>query len=544
MATYPPPANEQGSIFNPDSWIQQPLDSVDTAFLDANYCRYPVAQGNMNFSTTTNAGNTTINSNLILDGTYLTNYIEFPDGSQQFVASGGGVGDALLSGGTSSAPQTFTGYNEFDNANGRITLGNTTDTTKIKLEADADQNDQLNINGQVSIGNPTNGNTVIINSDGTTNNQLDVNGGLQINGTVYPILMETYSTTDSLYGLQVSGGGLFLGSNGGSTSSSTFVQLACLDGGDNQLYVGGSIQFSNSTLTGTNVTISSGSTGLVLSSGIQIKGNCVLSNLVSSTQSTSTLSQSTTTVETVQFSGNLQLFGGTTNRTISLNYSGQNDIEIYQNYSGNFETNSGLTISPNIETYPSNTNRITLYADATTNNQLDVEGNLNITGNFVGATSSGSPTVFTGYNQINGLITNGISCLQKIKGNVTYASGQGSIWTFVIPTTFGFGFSFAFSTNFTPDAYTVVNSQVLTSQSNSCISGIGYATSQPYILSGTTFFAYLLGLVAFSGTTSLISQTSASSTGGVYTIQTNDNPNYYQTNNISMELYIYPQAII
>lgn len=360
MSVYPKPTTQQGSIFNPDLWIVSDVNGVSVDYLNENYLQFPVAQGFETLNGMTNLQTTTIGKNLIMNGTYLTNYIEFPDGSQQFAASGGGSGDALLAGGTSTTPQNFTGFNEFSNADGQIALINTTSSHIVSIAC-----------------------------DNTTNNQLDINGGLQITGSGFPILMEAYSdATNALYGLQVSGGGLFLGSNGGSTSSSPFVQLACLDGGDNQLYVGGSILLSNSTLTN-SVTISAGSTGLVLNTGLS------LVNTVSSVESTSTLIQSPNLAETVQFGGNLQLFGGTTNRTIFLNYSGQGDIEIYQNLQRNFETNSGLVISPNVEDYPSNTNRITLYADDSTNNQLNVGGDLLTTGNITlgsGSTSGASLT--------------------------------------------------------------------------------------------------------------------------------------------------------
>jgi len=596
MAQYNPPSQNL-PIF--DSGLFGGTNQTSGGVPSGDFLNFPNAQGDENLlgitvadSATFNAdstfndvveinNDTTFSTNIIMSGTYLTNYIEFPDGTQQFSASSGS-GDALLDGGTSSAPQTFTGYNEFDNANGRITLGNTTNTTKIKLESDETNNDQLNINGQVSIGNLSNGNTVLLNSDTTTTDQLDIQGTLQVYGAGWPIELAGYgNSTSGVYGLQVSGGGLRLGSNGGTPGSSTYVQLACLDADDNQLYVAGSIQLSNSTLSGTNVTISSGTVGLVISSGIQVGGNCNLVNTVSSVQSTSTLSQSSTVAETVVCSGNLQLSGGTTNRTISLNYSGQDNIEIYQNYPGNLECNSGITISPNIESYPSNTNRITLYADETTNNQLDVEGNLLTTGNitlgsgsttgasltfgdgsvqttaYTGAIPSGtasltagtssSPQTFTGYNKINLLQYNGMSCPQKVVSNSVTSSTNGSIWTFnvgTLTTSYGKAISFSISTNNNNPSQPLAVGAYVT-DSTGILIGTGYGVNQPFTISGVSgsFSAYVLYMTNFTNVSSWYFLTEVASTGAIYNCYVNDN-NYYANNNIQLTMYISPTAVI
>jgi len=206
MATYPPPANEQGSIFNPDSWIQQPLASVDTAYLDANYCRYPVAQGEMNFADTNTAGNSVVTQNIVLDGTYLTNYLEFPDGTKQYTAGGGTAGIAVL-----ADTQSFTGVNTFNNAGGIVienltasaistnlyqSSGNLfvksstagggvvlTDVSNTQVLLYPNSNGLL-INKGLTISNTSNSNNVIVRSDTTTNNQLDISGNLLTTGNI------------------------------------------------------------------------------------------------------------------------------------------------------------------------------------------------------------------------------------------------------------------------------------------------------------------------------------------------------------------------
>jgi hypothetical protein len=200
MAQYNPPSQNL-PIF--DSGLFGGTNSNPGSVPSGDFLNFPNAQGDENLlgitvadSATFNADSTfnnvvdinndaTFSTNLIMSGTYLTNYLEFPDGSQQFSASGGG--DALLDGGNSTTPQTFTGYNEFSNADGQITLFNTTDDTfgdvKVSLSCDPLAY-QLNIGGNLSIGNTANSNTIILSSAADYPGQLDIHGYLNIvNGT-------------------------------------------------------------------------------------------------------------------------------------------------------------------------------------------------------------------------------------------------------------------------------------------------------------------------------------------------------------------------
>lgn len=126
MAQYPIPttgyATYNGDIFQPPGTGQGlTIDEGKKYFVT-----YPTSQpGTQTFSnvdvvgiltsdsTSEFKGDITANTNIILDGTYGTNYIQFPDGSQQFSASVGD-GSAFLNAGTSTTPQTFTGYNRFN----------------------------------------------------------------------------------------------------------------------------------------------------------------------------------------------------------------------------------------------------------------------------------------------------------------------------------------------------------------------------------------------------------------------------------------------
>ena len=127
MSIYPAPTNQQGSIFNPSLWVVSIVNGVTTEYLDANYLRYPVAQGNINLSGMTNIGTTTLddildaNANININGVSGVNYLQFPDGSQQFSAGGGGGGNVITtSNNTFLAPATI---QTFDTQNVVISNG-------------------------------------------------------------------------------------------------------------------------------------------------------------------------------------------------------------------------------------------------------------------------------------------------------------------------------------------------------------------------------------------------------------------------------------
>jgi len=121
MSVYPPPT-QYGSIFNTSNW-EQSSSNITLAYLQANFLEYPVAQGLETFNninnlgTLTNSGSITAGTNIVMSGTYNTNYIQFPDNSQQTTAFLPSTLNyyAQLAGGGSGSPQIFTGYNQFNN---------------------------------------------------------------------------------------------------------------------------------------------------------------------------------------------------------------------------------------------------------------------------------------------------------------------------------------------------------------------------------------------------------------------------------------------
>jgi hypothetical protein len=87
MASYPPPTPiEPLPIFNPSDF---PANS-DAVANDISKLDFPVAQGLETFVGIINNGETSLSANVIMTGVDGVNYIQFPNGSKQYVAGGGG----------------------------------------------------------------------------------------------------------------------------------------------------------------------------------------------------------------------------------------------------------------------------------------------------------------------------------------------------------------------------------------------------------------------------------------------------------------------
>jgi hypothetical protein len=289
---------------------------------------------------------------------------------------------------------------------GQVSIGNTTSSNTVVLQSDDTTTGQLDIVGSCSVGgnftvgNTSNSNTVSIDADGDNTNQLNINNSsILVAGAGYPILLAGYGDPDlGKYGLQVSGGGIFVGNNGGAVDSSYFVQIACSEIEDGVLFVNGNLNITGTSITLNGATFTSGTTGLTINQPVTITTNLVLQGTVSGDTTSTTLSQSTTNAETIQYEGSIQLYGGT-NRSIYLNYTGQTDLQIQQNYDEYLEVSTGLTLFPNKYSYPGSTNFVNIEADSTTNNQLNITGNLLTSGNITlgsGSTAGASLTFGNG----------------------------------------------------------------------------------------------------------------------------------------------------
>jgi len=102
MSIYPPPNwVEELSTFNSSNYGQTTTTSAtSTAFLDANYVKFPVAQGEVTFTNTSNTGNMTVQGNLLtntITGTTTTSTISlFPSITTTNIS----LGAALTTGST------------------------------------------------------------------------------------------------------------------------------------------------------------------------------------------------------------------------------------------------------------------------------------------------------------------------------------------------------------------------------------------------------------------------------------------------------------
>jgi len=551
MAQYNPPSQNL-PIF--DSGSFGGTNSNPGSVPSGDFLNFPNAQGDENLlgitvadSATFNAdstfndvveinNDTTFSTNIIMSGTYLTNYIEFPDGSQQFTAdTGGGSGDAQLSGGTSTTPQVFTGYNEFSNADGQITLTNTTNTTPTVVNISCAPGDiQLNVEGNLSIGNDNNTNTVIMSAAASYLNQLDIqDSSITIAGAGKQIKLAGYGdTTSGIYGLQVSGGGILVGSNAGFTTASTYVQIACDNANDDRLIVSGDLEITGDLSSSTF-------SGLLTLTNTNGDGTITY---------TSSLQQSGSDDETIVVNGDLQLSGGTTNRSIFLNYTGQTNLEISQNYDENLEVYSGITIAPNKYAYPSNTNRVNLYADATNNNQLDVDGAIQTNGQLK-ITGTGAGITFTNGSIQTVAYTGGAPILATYTSSALDTLLTPFVWSFTgISNTLGNQVSWilysnsAITTNSSSTVFSNTNATITPSNLNNYIYGSGTAIQIPYKFdNGTTTTNqktyYPSVVVALGGfTLNAIGNTSGTTT---FTVTLNSSSNTNFTNASTLKLVFY-----
>lgn len=451
MASYPPPT-ENVPIFDTSLFINPANVSLTPDSGTSYFLKYPVAQGNNILQSVVVSGSlqtdgvATFNDNIILETT--GDYIQFPDGTQQTTAAGSTSGLALLAGGTSTTPQKFTGVNNFDSEYGmylqngggnivqigasqtstgamaiygsvfvqnKIIMTGTDGIDYIQFPDGTQQTTAASTTGlalldggttttpqtftgynqlnSVSVGNQTNTNTVSIESNSDYNNVLAINGPLAVGNTTNTFKMYLNSDDSDGYNLQITNGGISIGSEDGNAFSGPYCKLACDGSVSNKLTLFGPLNINGSTFSNT-------STGLELNKELIVDGLLTASSaltvdgiltLVNDTESV-TANASSTVAETLVLNGNLQLSG--TDRVLSLPYTGNNNISIYQDTDSNFVVNTSLLL---LDVGSGNT--ALLRSDSTTDNQLDVIGNL-YTGGYIqsnsGITSQNSITANTG----------------------------------------------------------------------------------------------------------------------------------------------------
>lgn len=154
MSVYPPPNEQKGTIFNPLDYIES-SGTIDSAYLEANYLQFPVAQGTENFSnilvagSNTTQGQTFAKGGLIVNSGALTANLQIIPAPE--VALNDGTNNSKLTttqllfngvpfsgpagGATLAGNQTFTGLNTFSQTiQGGITNAITATQTQLTLE--------------------------------------------------------------------------------------------------------------------------------------------------------------------------------------------------------------------------------------------------------------------------------------------------------------------------------------------------------------------------------------------------------------------------
>ena len=124
------------------------------AAVSGNFVNFPTAQGalsipsasitttlgvtgNTTLSNLSVSGSETVTGNVIMNGTALTNYIQFPDGTKQYTAGGGAAGN----------------YVNYPTAQGALTIPSATITTTLGVSGLLTASGNLNTNSIDAIGN-------------------------------------------------------------------------------------------------------------------------------------------------------------------------------------------------------------------------------------------------------------------------------------------------------------------------------------------------------------------------------------------------------
>jgi hypothetical protein len=239
MATYNPPTNlEPINVFNPANFVSSSTQ-LTQADADLRYLRFPIAQG-AEYMQQVEAQALAVDTNIIMNGADGVNYIQFPNGSKQYVAGGSvptlqsvcNTGNGL-SNFTAPATATITSTNF---TSGRQLLLNDNGNPTIKMIDNANSShyttldlDSINLSGtsttwsSIVAGN-TNPNptfSTITIADGTDTLLIDQTG---IDTTI------TNNQTD---------GTIFLQTKNGSGS---LVDTLSINSGSNGIVVGNNVK--------------------------------------------------------------------------------------------------------------------------------------------------------------------------------------------------------------------------------------------------------------------------------------------------------------
>jgi hypothetical protein len=492
MSIYPAPTNQQGSIFNPSLWVVSIVNGVTTEYLDANYLRYPVAQGNINLSGMTNIGTTALddildaNANININGVDGVNYLQFPDGSRQYQAGGGGGGDvSTTSNNTFLSPATTQTFDtqsvviddsslSFPNG-GRVVMGNGTSILNfpnlLPSTSSSDSglaigwNQQLASNGEVDMicyGQGGQGGFAFYSMTNTTTPSLITQ--LYPNGISFipDIISSNTFTNDNYFNKGYIN--LFNLSSVPSTLPLTYSQFLSVN--NNPWFSppnGGGVQITTSTSLTTTLT------NYALLAGPTFTGN--------PKAPTATSGDSSTSIATTAF--------------VATSFALKNS--------------PALTGTPTAPTATAGNNTTQIATTAFVFNAVSgISGYAPINSpQFTGTPTSPTPT--TGDNTTNIATTEFVST--AISNSSTTVTAQfnctsvsfNSQWSGYIPLNITMNsFTFLFYTN-TQSTSPTLNSGFPLTSNNTQFSGFGTATKQNYTSNGNSQYGYIFTILNYYG---------------------------------------------
>jgi len=407
MAQYPIPttgyATYNGDIFQPPG-ANQGLTVEDGK---KYFVTYPTSQaGTQTFSDVdvvgTFAANSTSefdgtltvkNSNFLLNGVDGTNYIQFPDGTKQYTATQDKTGYALLAGGTSSVPQVFTGYDQFENQ----TIFNGDNTTVQNTGIIKFVNTNTNSSGTL-YQDATGGNDMTLWSSNTT-------GGLTVRNpsysfTVNPTTGNVATFTNPIASAYSITGGSFISSQTTLKQDPNFnPQIFSLqntyDGTQGPQFY---FQLQNTTNTAVINPMQITNTEVDINEDLNVKGT-TSSNLKVYSPSSTTLYTGlrTDTINSVFSNGN---FNGTSyGTTYFQNADGSGLHNVMQiNKDGVGVTYGGLSVING--NFAVNTGNSSYYYDTTNTYNSIIQQN---GANTIIRNNSGGTIYFQGAGPVNGL---------------------------------------------------------------------------------------------------------------------------------------------
>ena len=385
MASYPKPTNT-GSTFNSSSWVAPSASSADTAFLNANYCQFPTLQGAINTRSITTTGNIGVSSNIVMNGIAGTNYIQFPDGTQQKTATQDFSGYAFT-----DVSNNFSKLNTF---NGNLAIGGTLGVNYIQYpdgtrQYTAPTGDDINtVYNDIS-------NTFLSGTIQTfqgSNATLPSTGPLQISNATtneyasffvdpsptYDLTLYTAQTGNTA-GLTVRNPDYSFSVNPTVGNVATFVNpISC-----------GTYSLTAGAITGTQLTLSTSGNSSILTTGViglsindsVIVGGDLLLSVGANTTTLSTSANGLNVADPIVSTGNI------TGTGLTIATTGQDTYSIYSNSTGGYGlvlanttgNNGSLTLSNN----GGNLTTLTCSAPQTLNyNGGSITGLLNLTSNL------------------------------------------------------------------------------------------------------------------------------------------------------------------